>query len=212
MQTAPHTWTDVFFQAVTILGSGLLALLGSWVAFRSQRKLKEKELDSQTSFKARELIFDIRRKKYELSNEQAGATMKSLGDLLVKTSLLPDDKKREVILPPLQIIKRALLEIAISSAPVYAEGLQYMYQLCTEERANYVRETMDINLDELLPQDYVGVLLRFAEVFNELEGIRVGLLESVCHETFDEFLPESLKSTHPPKLPVTSQAPNSKNS
>ena len=59
MQASPHTWADVFFQAVTILGTGLVALGGSWLAFRHQRKLKEKEIQSQTDFKARELIFDI---------------------------------------------------------------------------------------------------------------------------------------------------------
>jgi hypothetical protein len=65
MQAAPHTWADVLFKAVTILGSGLLALAGTWLALRHQRKLKEKEIKSLADFKARELVFDIRRKKYD---------------------------------------------------------------------------------------------------------------------------------------------------
>jgi hypothetical protein len=141
MQATGHTWADVFFQAVTILGSGLLALGGSWIAFRHQRKLKEKEIQSQTAFRARELIFDIRRKKYERSNEETAATMKSLGDLIGKFSYVADDKKPEVILPMLQLIKTTLLNIAVSPAPIYAQGLQYMFQLCSEERANFIRET-----------------------------------------------------------------------
>src|SRR6266700_2635623 len=157
MQTAPHTWTDVSFQAITILGSGLIALVGTWIGLRHQRKLKEKEIQSQRAFKARELIFDIRRKKYDQGYEQAGATMGSLGDLLVKINFVADEKKRELILPTMQVIKRALLEIAISPAPVYAEGLQYMYLLCSEERAAFIRGTLDIDLEELPIQDYVGV-------------------------------------------------------
>jgi hypothetical protein len=94
-----------------------------------------------------------------------------------------------------------MLEIAISPAPVRAEGLQYMYQLCSTERANFIRETLNADLENLPTQDYVAMLWRYAEIFNELEGIRVSVLEGVCHETFDDFLPESLKSTQPPKLP-----------
>jgi len=162
MQASPHTWADVFFQAVTILGTGLVALGGSWLAFRHQRKLKEKEIQSQTDFKARELIFDIRRKKYERSNEDAGATMRSLGDLLGKISYVAEEKKREVILPALQVIKRGMLEIAISPAPIRAEGLQYMYQLCSAERANFIRETLNADLENLPIQDYVAMLWRYA--------------------------------------------------
>lgn len=207
MQTTPHTWADVFFQVATILGSGLIALVGTWIALHHQRKLKEREIQSETDFKARELIFDIRRKKYDRSNEEAGTTMKSLGELLIKINFIAYDKKREAVLPTLQLFQRGLLELAISPAPVQAEGLQFMYQLCSEERATFIKETLQIDLEKLPIQEYVGLLWRYAEIFNELEGIRVGLLEGICHETFDDFLPESLKSTQPPKLsPTNNQA------
>lgn len=202
MQATPHTWADVFFQAFTILGSGLLALAGSWVALRHQRKLKEKEIQSEAGFKARQLIFDIRKKKYERSNEQAEDVMKGLGDLLIKIKFVPDDKKQELVLPTLPFFKRALLEMALSPPPVSAEGLKHVYQLCPEERANFIRQTLDIDLEKLPIQDYEGIMWRYAEIFQELQGTTVQLLEGICHETFDDFLPDSLKSTRPPKLPT----------
>jgi hypothetical protein len=158
MQASPHTWADVFFQAVTILGSGIIGLAGSWFVLRHQRKLKEKEIKSQTDFKARELIFDIRRRKYDRSNEEAGAFMRTLGDLIAKFSFVAEDKRREIILPTLRIIQRGLLEIAISPAPVYAEGLRYMHQLCSEERSKFIRETLNIDLEKLPIGDYLAVM------------------------------------------------------
>ena len=197
MQTTPHTWADVFFQAITVLGSGLVAALVSWIGLRHQRKLKEAEIQSQTRFKAREMIFDIRRKKYDLGNEQAAETMKGLGDLIIKASYIPDEQKRERILPSLPVFQRALIEMAISAPPVQREGLEHMVQLCGRERAAFVKETLEMNLETVPVADYVGIMLRYAEIFNELEGIRVGLLENICHETFDDFLPGSLRSVQP---------------
>ncbi len=202
MQSAPHTWADVFFLAVTILSSGFLALAGSWITLRHQRKLKQEQIQSQISFKARKLIFDIRRKQYDQGYEQAAEAMKGFGDLLVKASYVPDDKKRELVLPFLPVFQRALLEMAISPAPVRVEGLQYMYQLCGKERAAFIKETLNMNLDTLPTTDYVGIVWRYAEIFNELEGVRVGLLENTCHEMFDEFLPNTLKSSQPPLVPI----------
>jgi hypothetical protein len=171
-------------------------------ALRHQSKLKNKEFQSQASLRARELIFDIRRKKYDASNEEAGAVMRTLGDLIAKYSFVAESKRREIILPTLKFIQRSLIEIALSPAPVYAEGLQYIHQMCSEERLNFLRETLNMDLEKLPNAEYSAVMWRYAEIFNELEGIRVGTLETICHETFDDFLPESLRSTEPPKLPV----------
>jgi len=64
------------FQAVTIIGAGLIGVVGTWIGLRYQGKLKEREIQSETGFKARELIFNIRKTKYERSSEQAEEVMK----------------------------------------------------------------------------------------------------------------------------------------
>jgi hypothetical protein len=207
MQSTSHAWADVFFHAITVLGSGLVAALVTWIGLRHQRKLRQAELQSHASFKARELIFDIRRKKYDQGYEQAAEGMKSLGELLIKAGYTPNDQKRDLVLPSLPFFQRTLLEIAISPAPVHAEGLQYMYQLAGQERAAFIKETLEINLETLPIEDYVAILWRYAEIFNELEGIRVGLLENTCHETFDDLLPNTIKSTQPLIIPDVQNQP-----
>ena len=84
--------------------------------------------------------------------------MKSLGDLIGKFSYVADDKKREVILPMLQLIKTTLTNIAVSPAPIYAQGLQNMFQLCSEERANFIRETLNMDLEQLPIRDYLAIM------------------------------------------------------
>jgi hypothetical protein len=74
--------------------------------------------------------------------------MRSLGDLIAKFGFVAEDKRREIILPTLQLIQRGLIEIAISPAPVYAEGLQHMHQLVTEEHSSFIRETLNIDLEK----------------------------------------------------------------
>jgi hypothetical protein len=57
-QTQPHVWADVAYQAVLTLGPALITAGVTWLAFRSQLKLKDKEIAAQAKLKARELMFN----------------------------------------------------------------------------------------------------------------------------------------------------------
>ena len=47
--TQPHLWSDVAYQAVVSLGPAAITAIVSWLAFRSQRRIKEAEMEGQTS-------------------------------------------------------------------------------------------------------------------------------------------------------------------
>lgn len=57
-QMVQITWASVALDALKILGPAILALAGSWIALRYQRKLKEAEIDAGLRLKARELMFE----------------------------------------------------------------------------------------------------------------------------------------------------------
>jgi hypothetical protein len=63
-----------------------------------------------------------------------------------------------------------------------------------------------MDLEQLPIRDYLAIMWRYAEILNELEGTRVAVLEGICHETFDDFLPAHLKSTEPSNLPTLEKA------
>lgn len=58
VQSASHAWADVAYQAVLSLGPASITAGVSWLAFRSQLRLKDKEISAQAKLKARELMFN----------------------------------------------------------------------------------------------------------------------------------------------------------
>jgi hypothetical protein len=54
------------------------------------------------------------------------------------------------------------------------------------------------------------LLFRYARIVNEVEGLKVAVLQDICVDTFDEFLPEALKAGRSPKLPMIKKPEQSK--
>jgi hypothetical protein len=63
----PTFWTTL----AQITLPAVLALLGSYLAIRSQLKLKSMEIESQSSIKAKELIFSAYQKRWEKAEKDA---------------------------------------------------------------------------------------------------------------------------------------------
>jgi hypothetical protein len=96
--------------------------------------------------------------------------------------------------------------MALSAPPATAEGVQFIYQLCAPDEVDFIKETLDMDIESLGQQNCDGLLLRYASIINAIEGIRVLILRDICVETFDDFLPESLKAGRRPNLPIVKSA------
>jgi hypothetical protein len=165
-------------------------------------KLKEMEVRSQSEFKARELIFDIRRKELERNTAATGQTMHELGDLIGELLFISDDVKKDEFTSMMRLLRSTVLEMTLTAPPATMEGLQFIYQLCAPDEREFIKETLDMDIESLDPRDYEGLLMRYASIINTVEGIRVLILQDICVETFNEFLPESLKAGQRPKLAI----------
>jgi hypothetical protein len=77
------TWVTFFTESVKILGPALLALAGSYIALRHQRRLRETEIAAQSTFKARELLFAAYERELEGTTKDLKDYAKALQTLAV---------------------------------------------------------------------------------------------------------------------------------
>jgi hypothetical protein len=92
IQSQPHVWADVAYQAVLSLGPALITAGVSWLAFRSQLKLKDKEIDAQAKLKAKKLMFNSYQGLLERREKDAVDVGKALGQLSMAFRLDADEE------------------------------------------------------------------------------------------------------------------------
>ncbi len=85
-QQIPPTvsWVSFAIEAVKILGPATLALCGSWIALRYQRKLKEVEIDAGIRLKARELMFEAYQQRLNSETTELKELSRTLQALQLK--------------------------------------------------------------------------------------------------------------------------------
>lgn len=94
LQNQAHVWADVAYQAVVSLGPALITAFVSWLAFRSQLKIKDKELDSQVKLKARELMFNAYQGLMERREKEAVEIGRVLGPLGVAFQMADNQEEQ----------------------------------------------------------------------------------------------------------------------
>lgn len=94
LQLQAHTWADVAYQAVLSLGPALITAGVSWLAFRNQLKLKERELEAQAKLRARELKYNSYQGSLERLEKEAVEIGRVLGELGVAFQVQGDPLER----------------------------------------------------------------------------------------------------------------------
>jgi hypothetical protein len=89
------TWVTFGIEAVKIIGPALLALGGSWLALRYQRKVKQIEIDGQLNLRARELIFESYQKRLEDQTRDLRELAKTLRRTAATMNSGTEDEKTE---------------------------------------------------------------------------------------------------------------------
>jgi hypothetical protein len=90
----PHLWSDVAYQAVNSLGPAAITAIVSWLAFRSQRRIKQAEMEGQTKLRARELMFNSYQGMMERREKDVTDLGKVLGQVAVALQITDDEEER----------------------------------------------------------------------------------------------------------------------
>jgi len=77
-------WPTAITEASKIVFPSLFTFLGSYLAIRSQLKTKSLEIESQTSLKAKELIFSAYQKRWEKAEKDSAELMRQAHEIFDK--------------------------------------------------------------------------------------------------------------------------------
>lgn len=189
MQNQPDPWAAAFtelFRALQLLIPGLLALGGTWIALRAQRKHKALELQHQSALRARELLFEVKRSNLNREREQTSKTLADLGKLL-GTMKARGDESAEEMRALLSLLKEGLL-LWYSTSPLEA-ALAHVQggSLSNDAKValELVRSTLQINLDE---HSSFETYLRYATAYAIMSQLRGVILEADCEALLTEYL------------------------
>ena len=187
MQDQSDRWVTALaelFRALQLLITGLLALSGTWIALRAQRKQKALELRHQASLRARELLFEVRRGNLNRQREETSKTLADLGTLIGTMKARGDEVAGEVRLA-LSLLKERLIlwyatspfEAALSQSGLLSNDHKVALEL--------VRSTLQINLDE---HSSFETYLRYAEAYAIMSQLRGIILEANCEALLSDYI------------------------
>jgi hypothetical protein len=113
------TWIGFLTEAVKILGPASLALAGTWLALRHQRRLKEVELLTQSRFKAREILFAAYERELEATTKDLKDYARTLQALTVTLEIGSEAEQLQAVME----FRKGLTNII---QPIFAglEGLE----------------------------------------------------------------------------------------
>jgi len=186
-QSKSHTWADVGYQAVLTLGPALITGGVSWLAFRSQLKLKDKEIEGGAKLKARELMFKSYQGVLERREKDGAEIGKVLGQLGVAFQIADDEeaqlKARVALMETLGAIITPLrgLENDLESQ-LEATGLGEKYKA----QMQYIKKTANINLMGI-PYDQIPAQYDKAmTMLSYVSLIKQAILEKKREELFKD--------------------------
>jgi hypothetical protein len=188
----PHLWSDVAYQAVVSLGPAAITAIVSWLAFRSQRRIKEAEMEGQTKLRARELMFNSYQGLMERREKEVTDLGKTLGQVGIALQITDDeDEKRKACVALMEVMGSIITPFKGSVADLESElaaaGLLPKY----ESQLSYIKSHVDFDLMAIpyqqIPAKYQAVMtmLGYASL------IQQALLAKKREELFREYLPSS---------------------
>jgi hypothetical protein len=191
-QSQPHVWADVAYQAVISLGPALITAAVSWLAFRSQLKLKDKEIDAQARLKARELMFNSYQGLLERREHDAVEIGKVLGSLGVAFQLAEDDdEQRTARVALMQSIGGILMSIRSIVDDLESQlancGLSEKFKL----QMSYIKDHADLDFMSVpynqIPAQY-NVALTLLSYYSLIQQ---AIVEKRRQDLFRDYLPKS---------------------
>ncbi len=196
------TWINFWIEFVKILGPASVALIGTYIGLRSQRKIKEIEIDSQTRLKARELMFNAYQKKADSENAELKEACKIFNDLYLKVSKMrmsQTENNNDII----ESFEKSLTVLSTISVPLHSSFEELESELKHFNLLiKYEDELKTINSFASIisqpPQDLtiqnLELTLNIAtSALSHIMLIHNEILEKKREQLFEEYLPKRIR-------------------
>jgi hypothetical protein len=192
LPTQSVTWVNFAIEAVKILGPAFIALAGTWIALRYQKKLKEVEIDAQTRLKARELMFAAYQQKSDKYTSELREASRVIAGLSAKVTTGNQEEIDEAIEESLKIIYGAAVPMLYSIEGLEEElkhfGLMSRYQKEFEFIKKVDEEESEYT--DLSTKQWAEELDRLSKAIGMLVVITQELLDKKRERLFSEYLPK----------------------
>jgi hypothetical protein len=191
----PAAVTEIFkslFYALTIIVPVLITAVVSWKISRQQLTLKSVELNAQATFKAREYVFELARRRLDKHREDVAGAIKALSDLLPVAVGIKNEEQLQALVKGLQGIRDAFLlftDVGNTASLLESQGL---YNESMRQEVKRVGEILALDLKEVTPNNAYEICLLYIQIFDTWQGMRSLVLESVCRDVFSDYLPGNL--------------------
>jgi hypothetical protein len=198
----PSAVTEIFkslFYALTIIVPVLITAVVSWKISRQQLTLKSVELNAQTTFKAREYVFELARRRLDKHREDVAAATKALGELLPIAANVKNEEQLQALVKGLQGIRDCFLlftDVGNIASLLESQGL---YSESIRQEVKRVGEILALDLKEITPNNAYEACLLYVQMFDTWQGMRSLVLESVCRNVFSDYLPGNLIKDYLPR-------------
>jgi hypothetical protein len=182
----------IVLDAVKILGPAVVAAYAAYKAASVQIELKLRELESQNSFRARELVFNHLREKLAHIEKEAQKHDNELGKILgmaaAEFEASPDNQPTEYIK-----ILVSTLKVSLTTAPSEARSLLVQMRLAGLEGTEECKQltTWDKNFREIeASMSYSGLknmILSLVETYQVMGACTRKLLEYQIERTLTPY-------------------------
>ena len=188
----PHLWSDVAYQAVNSLGPAAITAVVSWLAFRSQRIIKQAEIEGQTKLRARELMFNSYQGLMERREKEVTDIGKVLGQVGIALQITDDeDEKRKACVALMEVMGSIVTPFKGSVADLENElaqaGLLEKYQ----SQLSYIKSHVDFDVMTIPYKDIPAKYQAVMTMLGYASLIQQALLANKREELFREYLPAS---------------------
>ena len=191
IEIPPHTWIDVVYQAITFVGpviiTGAVGIVGPLLATRQQNKHRSAELRSEIDFKAREHVFEIRRRRWEEQRKLSLESSRELVDYLANIPRFNDEQKLRKIETTVTLKQKGLRHMAYTPGEGAAAG-PLIDKLTNKAERDNVEQVLSTELATLPPNELEDFLLRLIRAYGSLDIAREKELEDACIIAFGPFI------------------------
>jgi hypothetical protein len=189
--TAVTEILKALFSALTIIGPVLITAIVSWKISRQQLTRRTAELNAESTFKAREHLFQLRREYLDRHYSEMSEAYKALGGFVQVSQNIKNDEQYRILANGLKTMRDAFVLGINLAGTVRSLQAFNMYDESVKEDLEFIREALKLNLDELTPDSIYPAVMLYLTAYNTWQGIRTVLLDKLCRSVFEDYLPKS---------------------
>ena len=188
------TWAAVGIEAVKILGPAIVALVGTYIALRHQREIKELEVDGNTKLRARELVFESYKRKADRAVEASEKMGTVFAELDAIFNHSKDDAEKGRALSSVYTLMHSGSGMAEKPAELEAElkryGLLPKFQDVLEKIVAFEsKPTEEWGIKKSDPASLSRFIHDLHEVSLGYAVLREAIMEIKMRELFEDYLP-----------------------